>query len=60
VIIALAPIMVSQLKQGGILITSGIIDVRKDEVINALKANCFEIIEINEDRGWVGLVCSRG
>lgn len=60
VIIALSPIMHSQLKQGGILITSGIIDIRKDEVISALIANGFEIKEINEDRGWVCLVCCRG
>jgi ribosomal protein L11 methyltransferase len=59
VIIALAEVVPKQLKKGGILIASGIIDERKSEVIDALKENGFEIAEINKDKGWIGLVCRK-
>lgn len=56
VIIALANIVPMQIKPGGILICSGIIDERADEVAQALKGNGFEILEMNEDNVWVGIV----
>jgi ribosomal protein L11 methyltransferase len=59
VIIALAPFVPIQLKKDGILIASGIIDECKYDVINALTASGFEIVEINENKGWVGLVCRK-
>lgn len=59
VIIALAEIVPAQLKKDGILIASGIITERKLDVINALELSGFNIIEINENKGWVGLVCKR-
>ena len=34
---------------------SGIIDTRGDEVVNAISSD-FEILERNEDKGWVCLV----
>lgn len=56
VIIALASIVPMQIKSGGILICSGIIDERADEVTRALKDNGFKILELNEDNVWVGIV----
>lgn len=41
------------LKKGGIYITSGIIDTRKDEVVACLEGLGFEIIKIYEKNGWV-------
>lgn len=60
VIIALATIVPTQIKSGGVLICSGIIDERADEVAKALKDNDFEILEMNKDNGWIGLVCRKG
>jgi ribosomal protein L11 methyltransferase len=59
VIIALAEVVPIQLKKGGVLIASGIIDERKYDVINALQESGFKIVEINEDKGWIGLVCRK-
>ena len=41
------------LKKGGRLIVSGIIDMRKDEVLDVIKAQGFELIEIREKEDWV-------
>src|SRR5659263_230003 len=60
VIIALATIVPTQIKSGGVLICCGIIDERAGEVAKALKDNDFEILEINKDNGWIGLVFRKG
>ena len=57
VIIALAPVLPKFLKKDGILIASGIIDTRKDEVIAGLKDYGISTTQVNTDKGWVGLVC---
>ena len=41
------------LKKGGLYITSGIIDTRKDEVLACLEGLGFEIIRVHEKNGWV-------
>ena len=41
------------LKKGGLYITSGIIDTRKDEVVACLENLGFEILKIHEKNGWV-------
>ena len=41
------------LKKGGLYITSGIIDTRKDEVLACLENLGFEIIRVHEKNGWV-------
>lgn len=42
----------SHLVQGGIFITSGIIEEKIDMVVNELKANEFEILDIRKKNGW--------
>jgi len=59
VIIALSSIMLKQLKAGGVLICSGIIDERRDEVKAVLEAEGFKVIEVKEERGWVALVLKK-
>ena len=44
---------------GGIYITGGIIDIRKEEVIESFKENGFEIIANYEEKGWNVFVCKR-
>lgn len=57
-IVANAVMMLSKtvpqfLKKGGLYITSGIIDTRKDEVVECLSGIGFEILKVHEKNGWV-------
>ena len=60
VIILLQGEIARHLKQGGIFITSGIIDVKEQDVKNALEANEeLEIIETTYQGEWVSITCRR-
>ena len=41
------------LKQGGKLVVSGIIEPRKDEVLEAIRSNGFELVETRQKDDWV-------
>lgn len=56
VIIPLSGEIRQHMKPGGLFISSGIIDMKKDEVQEALLKNGFEIVEINEMGDWVSFV----
>ncbi|MBE6757941.1 MAG: 50S ribosomal protein L11 methyltransferase [Ruminococcaceae bacterium] len=58
-IIALSPAVPAFLKEGGVYVVSGIIDVREAEVTEALGRCGFTVAERYEQRGWVCLVCKR-
>ena len=45
------------LAKDGIFITSGIIDTREQDVLNALEQNGFQVIERRTSAGWVALAC---
>lgn len=45
------------LAKAGIFITSGIIDTREQDVLNALEQNGFQVIERRTSGGWVALAC---
>ena len=53
VLIGMSGIFGGFIKDGGTLIVSGIIYQRKDEVLDRLKAEGFELIEIREKEDWV-------
>lgn len=53
VLIGMSGIFGRFIRDGGTLIVSGIIDQRKDEVLDKLKAQGFELIEIREKEDWV-------
>ncbi len=55
VIIPMAPLLMKCLKKDGILITSGIIDFKQQEVQKALTEAGFEALEANVDGEWVNL-----
>ena len=57
VIIALAPAVRPLMKEGGVFITSGIIDDRAEEVKGKLMENGFAIEEENQSEGWFSFVC---
>ncbi|MCI9435864.1 MAG: 50S ribosomal protein L11 methyltransferase [Lachnospiraceae bacterium] len=55
VLVPLTPVIRNQLKDGGIYITSGIIDDREDMVAEAVKKAGFEILEITRQGEWVSV-----
>lgn len=55
---ALVPEVPALLKENGIFMASGIIDTRKDEVINAVEQTGLVVNTVKEKNGWVCLVCS--
>lgn len=58
VIIRLCPDIPQFLKPGGTFITSGIIDTRKSDVMNAVTSHGLKIDRTKEENGWVALCCS--
>ena len=44
------------LKKGGIYITSGIIDDKEDYMLDVMKENGMEVLEVNHQGEWVGIV----
>lgn len=55
VLIAMRSIFRQKLKNNGILIISGIIIERKDEVVNAVVESGFKVIETTEGEGWAAV-----
>lgn len=56
VIIPLAPIAKTLVKPGGYFLTSGIIDFRKDECIDAITKEGFRVVEILKENDWVSML----
>ncbi len=57
VIIGLAPAARLYMKEGGVFITSGIIDGRQDEVKSALTEQGFTIVDMQRRKDWWSIVC---
>lgn len=55
VLIAMNKLFYRFLKAGGVLIVSGIIVERKDEVTDTLKETGFDVISVNEKDGWAAV-----
>ncbi|MFR3392097.1 MAG: 50S ribosomal protein L11 methyltransferase [[Clostridium] scindens] len=47
VLVPLTPVIVNQMKAGGIYITSGIIDDKEQTVIRAVEEAGLEVLEVN-------------
>lgn len=56
VLMPLTPQIKHHLKKGGICIMSGIIDDKEEVVVNTLKENGFDIVSVNHQGEWVGVV----
>ncbi len=59
VLVPLTPVIMHQLKKGGIYITSGIIDDKEQIVLEAVKAAGLEVLEVNHQGEWVGIVARK-
>lgn len=59
VLVPLAPQIIKHIKKGGILITSGILDVKEKEVADALVKAGFTIEEVTTQGEWVSITARR-
>ena len=59
VLVPLTPIIVHQLKKGGIYITSGIIDTKEETVRRAVEEAGLEILEVTYQGEWVSVTARR-
>ena len=59
VLIPLTPVIVRQMKKGGIYITSGIIDDKETAVAEAVRAVGLEVLEINHQGEWVSVTARK-
>lgn len=59
VLTGLTPVIVHQLKRGGIYITSGIIDDKEEVVVQAVKEAGLEVLEANCQGEWVSVIARK-
>ena len=59
VLVPLTPVIINQMKPGGIYITSGIIDEKEETVTEAVKAAGLEIVEITYQGEWVSVTARK-
>jgi ribosomal protein L11 methyltransferase len=59
VLVPLTPVIVNQLKPGGIYITSGIIDDKEETVVRAVKEAGFEVLEVTYQGEWVSVTARK-
>ena len=59
VLVPLTPVILNQLKEGGIYITSGIIDDKEETVVKAVKDAGLEILEVTHQGEWVSVTAQK-
>ena len=59
VLVLLTPVIVSQLKPGGVYITSGIIDNKEQTVRDAVEAAGLEVLEVTAQGEWVSVTARK-
>ena len=59
VLVALTPVIIHQMKKGGIYITSGIIEDKEDVVVEAVKEAGLEVLEVNHQGEWVSVTARK-
>ena len=59
VLLPLTPVIIHQMKKGGIYITSGIIEDKEDVVVKAVKEAGLEVLEVNHQGEWVSVTARK-
>ncbi|GAA0802185.1 50S ribosomal protein L11 methyltransferase [Clostridium sp. AF19-22AC] len=59
VLTVLTPVIVNQMKKGGIYITSGIIDDKEETVVEAVKKAGLEVLEVTYQGEWVSVTARK-
>ncbi len=59
VLVPLTPVIVNQMKKGGVYITSGIIDDKEEAVVEAVKAAGLKVLEVTYQGEWVSVTARK-
>ena len=59
VLVPLTPVIIHQMKKGGIYITSGIIEDKEEVVVEAVKKAGLEVLEVNHQGEWVSVTARK-
>lgn len=59
VLVPLTPVVIGQMKKGGIYITSGIIEEKEQVVVDAVEAAGLTVLEVNHQGEWVSVVARK-
>lgn len=59
VLVPLTPVVVNHLKEGGIYITSGIIEDKEEVVVEAVKASGLDVVAVNHQGEWVSVTARK-
>lgn len=59
VLVPLTPVIINQLKKGGIYITSGIIDDKENTVVEAVKAAGLTVLDVTYQGEWVSVTAQK-
>jgi len=59
VLISLTPVIIRQMRKGGIYITSGIIDEKEKVVVEAVRAAGLEVLEVTKQGEWVSVTARK-
>lgn len=59
VLIPLTPVIVNQMKKGTYYITSGILDVKEEVVVEAVKAAGLTVVEVTHQGEWVSVTARK-
>lgn len=59
VLVPLTPVIVNQLKSGGIYITSGIIEDKEETVVNCVKEAGLEVLAVTHQGEWVSVTARK-
>ena len=59
VLIPLTPVIVNQMKKGAYYITSGILDVKEELVVEAVKAAGLTVVEVTHQGEWVSVTARK-
>ena len=59
VLIPLTPVIVNQMKKGAYYITSGILDVKEEVIVEAVKAAGLTVVEVTHQGEWVSVTARK-
>ena len=59
VLVPLTPVIVAQMKKGAYYITSGILDVKEEVVVEAVKATGLTVVEVTHQGEWVSVTARK-
>ena len=59
VLVPLTPVIVNQFKPGGIYITSGIIDVKEELIVETVQKAGLELVEVTRQGEWVSVTARK-